>query len=101
MLPPPVIRIRKLSASSNLSEALIKGLMVTVKTPFLSARKSRKKDGTAKLSSLKTRKLISSTKMSSADSAPTSAESTPAPSLTTKNASLIPVGNYQQLAFMA
>ena len=97
MLLLKIVQRGKPSASLNLSEDLIKDLMVTERTPFLSSRKSRKKDGTVRLSSLKMRRLISSTRMSSADSPATSAESIPAHSLTTRNASSIPAGNYPLL----
>ena len=52
----------KPSASSNLLEDQTKDLMDIVKTPSPSFKKSKRKDGTVKLSSLKTIRLIKSTK---------------------------------------
>jgi len=67
----------KLSASSNLLEALIRVLMASERTPSPSSSASRKRDGTAKSSNSKMKKLNRSTTMSSTGSPDTSAELTP------------------------
>ena len=90
----------KLSASSNLLEDQTKDLMDIERTPYLSSKKLKRKDGTAKLSSSKMIRLIKSTKKLSTNIVAISEESTLDLFLITKKYFSTLCANFQKLDFM-